>query len=254
MWAFIKLQVRENSKKAGFFIFAIIGFLVTLIVLFGGEFSVNGGVSSEYSQFGFQWTFLTAIACLATVTLSMGVLARFRQSGQGEILRLHGLEDRDQDRGIFVGNALVSLIMGLVLVLGMVFNIVLKGPSFPLGGFFLAIFVYLFTILLASLLMTLLSLFLPPAVASLFGVFAVIIGSLQGILSLVTSNMGGLFGQGMGLVLQVFPPIQGLSQLERDLFFGEALSLKLVFQAGIYFWVLLGLIYFGIEWGIKNEK
>lgn len=254
MWAFVKLQVKESRKKSGFLLFAIIGLIVTLIILMGGEFSVNGGPSSQYSQYGFQWTFLNAIACLATVTLSMGVLSRFRQSGQGEILRLHGLGDRRQYMGIFIGNAIISLIMALLLLLGMISSILIKGPSLSYFGFFLALLLYMFSVLLSSILMTFFSLFLPPAVAALIGIFFVVVGSLRGVFELIMANMGGLFGTGMNLVLQVFPPLQALGQIQRDLFFGESASLILIFQAFLYLWVLLGVVHLGIEWRIRHEK
>lgn len=92
MKAVIKLHLKENIKKNSFIIFAILGTIVSLIVLFELEFSVNGMKStSDYAIYGIQWRILSIIACLAGVTLSMNVIANHRQGTKRELLKLHGL-------------------------------------------------------------------------------------------------------------------------------------------------------------------
>lgn len=255
MKAFIKLHLKENIRKNSFILFGVLGLLITLIIFTVGEFSVNGAaLDSHYAQFGFQWTFLNLIASLAAVSLTMGVVAKYRESKSSELLRIHGLKKEKQYASLFLGNLSLTGLMALLLLIGLILSSLLKQVDVSILGFLAAITVYILTIFISCLLSSTLTLFFQPAAAALLGLILVIFGSLRGTLELIVGNLGGAFGNVVGILLKAVPPLDTLAKVQRDLFFGELTSLKGLLHGGIYLWVLCGLVYLLIKWVAKNEK
>ncbi|NLD17061.1 MAG: hypothetical protein GX666_05685 [Tissierellia bacterium] len=242
MKALIKLHLKENLRKNSFIIFGILGGLITLITLSSVTFTTNApGANSDYAQYGYQWTFLGIIASLAGVTLSMGTMAKHREGNSIDLLKLHGLSLKNQYASLSLGNILVSLLMALIMAVGMVINILVKEPSISIGGFFVALILYLIPTIIIPLEVSLLSLIFPSAVTALLGVFLILLGSIRGTLELMVGNMGGAFGNISGILLKLVPPISSFSQLARDFFFGDFTNWNGLFSSMLYLWILIGV-------------
>lgn len=254
MKALIKLHLKENIKKGSFIIYGILGTLVTLIVLFEMEFSVNGSAAtSDYSIYGVQWNILSVIASLAGVAFSMGIISNHRQGTKRELLKLHGLSTRKQYIGLVSGNIIVTTLMALILCTGMFVQIVVKGTEITLIGFIISIIIYLSATMTVTILVSLLTLILPSAPASLLGIFITLIGSARGTLQLSVGNSGGIFGKVIGGMLNLVPPLDQFGELTRDFFMSEFSSYNKLFRTSLYLWVLVGLAYLAIKVVARRE-
>lgn len=255
MTAFIKLHLKENFKKNAFILFGIIGALVTIVFFSAGTLSVNNSMAdSNYAQYGYQWTLLSIMAALAAIALSMGNVEKHRIGPKSQMLRLHGLSLEKQYSGIAIGNILVAIAVAMILLIGMIVSIFFKKPELSIIGFFVAIGIYIISIITTGLVISLFTMIMPPAVAALVGIFFVIIGSLKGMLSLMVDNMGGLFSTIFGTLLKLIPDINGFGQMARDAFFGEAVNLHQLFGNLVYLWILIGVFYLIIKGVVRNEK
>ena len=251
----VKLHIRENLSKSSFVIFAIIGILITAFVSSSISLSAPGvNSNSEYSQYATAWTLTNMLAALAAITLSMGSFRKHLASGLVDILKVHGKSLDKQVSEIIRADVIISLVMGLVLLVGMVINVIINQPSISIVGFILAIIVYLIAIITSSLLMSVFNLILPPAPAALFGVFFVIVGAMREILRLIVEMTGGVFGQVMTHILNIFPPISVFGEIERDLFFGNFTNYRSLVHSLIYLWILLGILYLVKKWRLGREK
>lgn len=251
----VKLHIRENLSKSSFVIFAIIGILITAFVSSSISLSAPGvNSNSEYSQYATAWTLTNMLAALAAITLSMGSFRKHLSSGLVDILKVHGKSLDKQVSEIIESDAIISIAMGLVLLVGMVINVIINRPSVTFLGFILAIIVYLIAILTSSLLMAVFNLILPPAPAALFGVFFVIVGAMREIFRLIVEMTGGVFGQVMTHILNIFPPIGVFGEIERDLFFGSFTNYRSLVHSLIYLWLLLGILYLVKKWRLGREK
>lgn len=251
----VKLHLRENLSKSSFVIFAIIGILITAFVSSSISLSAPGvNSNSEYSQYATAWTLTNMLAALAAITLSMGSFRKHLASGLVDILKVHGKSLDKQVSEIIRADVIISLVMGLVLLVGMVINVIINQPSISIVGFILAIIVYLIAILTSSLLMSVFNLILPPAPAALFGVFFVIVGAMREIFRLIVEMTGGVFGQVMTHILNIFPPISVFGEIERDLFFGNFTNYRSLVHSLIYLWLLLGILYLVKKWRLGREK
>jgi len=251
----VKLHIRENLSKSSFVIFAIIGILITAFVSSSISLSAPGvNSNSEYSQYATAWTLTNMLAALAAITLSMGSFRKHLASGLVDILKVHSKSLDKQVSEIIRADVIISLVMGLVLLVGMVINVIINQPSISIVGFILAIIVYLIAILTSSLLMSVFNLILPPAPAALFGVFFVIVGAMREIFRLIVEMTGGVFGQVMTYILNIFPPISVFGEIERDLFFGSFTNYRALIHSLIYLWLLLGILYLVKKWRLGREK
>ena len=251
----VKLHIRENLSKSSFVIFAIIGILITAFVSSSISLSAPGvNSNSEYSQYATAWTLTNMLAALAAITLSMGSFRKHLSSGLVDILKVHGKSMDKQVSEIIIADVIISIVMGLVLLVGMVINVIINRPSVTFLGFILAIIVYLIAILTSSLLMSVFNLILPPAPAALFGVFFVIVGAMREIFRLIVEMTGGIFGQVMTHILNIFPPISVFGEIERDLFFGNFTNYRSLVHSLIYLWLLLGILYLVKKWRLGREK
>lgn len=251
----VKLHIRENLSKSSFVIFAIIGILITAFVSSSISLSAPGvNSNSEYSQYATAWTLTNMLAALAAITLSMGSFRKHLSSGLVDILKVHGKSLDKQVSEIIRADVIISLVMGLVLLVGMVINVIINQPSISIVGFILAIIVYLIAILTSSLLMSIFNLILPPAPAALFGVFFVIVGAMREIFRLIVEMKGGVFGQVMTCILNIFPPISVFGEIERDLFFGNFTNYRTLVHSLIYLWILLGMLYLVKRWRLGRER
>lgn len=255
MSALIKLHIKENLRKNTFIIFAIIGGLISLVIISSGTFTVNSAqVSSEYAQLGYQWQFLTLISSLAAVSLSMSVIPKHREGNTMELLKLHGLSYSNQFISRIIGNVLLAILMAVILTIGMTVNIIIKGTDFSLINYLGSIGVYLFAGIGIAILVSLLSLVFAPAITALFGVFISGVGFLRGILLISVGNMSGPFGKVMTGLLNLIPPIDNFGELARDAFFGEVSNWNKLFGSAIYLWVLIGVTYLTVKVVSQNEK
>lgn len=255
MKALIKLHIKENLRKNTFIIFAIIGGLISLLVLTSGTFTTNTvGADSDYAQFGYQWIFLTLISSLAGVSLSMSSIPKHREGQNIEILKLHGLSIESQYIGKTLGSVLVSIFMGLLLTLGMVINLILKGMDINILGFLGSIATYLLATISVTLIVSLLSMFFSAPITALFGVFITVMGFIRGTLLIVLGNKGGLFGNVMSFFLGLVPPLDGFGEMARDLFFREVSNWNIFFGNLVYVWVLVGIVYISIKVVSRHEK
>lgn len=251
----VKLHIRENLSKSSFVIFAIIGILITAFVSSSISLSAPGvNSNSEYSQYATAWTLTNMLAALAAITLSMGSFRKHLASGLVDILKVHGKSLDKQVSEIIRADVIISLVMGLVLLVGMVINVIINQPSISIVGFILAIIVYLIAILTSSLSMSVFNLILPPAPAALFGVFFVIVGAMREIFRLIVEMKGGVFGQVMTCILNIFPPISVFGEIERDLFFVNFTNYRILVHSLIYLWLLLGILYLVKKWRLGREK
>lgn len=251
----VKLHLRENLSKSSFVIFAIIGILITAFVSSSISLSAPGvNSNSEYSQYAIAWTLTNMLAALAAITLSMGSFRKHLSSGLVDILKVHGESMDKQVSEIIRADVIISIAMGLVLLVGMVINVIINRPSVTFLGFILAIIVYLIAIITSSLLMSVFNLILPPAPAALFGVFFVIVGAMREIFRLIVEMTGGVFGQVMTHILNIFPPISVFGEIERDLFFGSFTNYRSLIHSLIYLWLLLGILYLVKKWRLGREK
>ena len=251
----VKLHIRENLSKSSFVIFAIIGILITAFVSSSISLSAPGvNSNSEYSQYATAWILTNMLAALAAITLSMGSFRKHLSSGLVDMLKVHGKSMDNQVSEIIRADVIISLAMGLVLLVGMVINVIINRPSVTFLGFILAIIVYLIAILTSSLLMSVFNLILPPAPAALFGVFFVIVGAMREIFRLIVEMTGGIFGQVMTHILNIFPPISVFGEIERDLFFGNFTNYRALIHSLIYLWLLLGILYLVKKWRLGREK
>lgn len=250
----IKLHLKENIKKNSFLIFGILGTIITLIVVFQLEFSVNGSqATSDYAIYGVQWTILSLIASLAGVSLSMNVIANHRQGSKKELLKLHGLAIDKQYLSLVSGNVLVTSLMALILCIGMFIQIAVKGGGITFTGFIIAIVFYLLTTMTATILISLLTLILPAAIAALVGVIGIFLGSVKGTLEISVGNSGGLFGKIMAGLLKFLPPLDQFSEITRDFFMGEFSDFSKLFSSLFYLWLLIGITYLVIKVVARNE-
>lgn len=250
----IKLHLKENIKKNSFLIYGILGSIVTLIVLFQLEFSVNGGqATSDYAVYGVQWTLLSIIASLGGISLSMNVMSNHRQGSKRELLKLHGLSLDKQYLSLVTGNVLVTTLMALILCIGMFIQIALKGGGITIIGIIMAITFYLLTAMTATILISLLTLILPQALGALVGIIGIFLGTARGTLEISVGNSGGLFGNIMAVLLKLLPPIDKFSELTRDFFMREFSDFSKLFSSLFYLWLLIGITYLAIRLVAKNE-
>ena len=255
MKALIKLKIKENLNKTSFLFFAIIGGLISLFVISSITFTTNSPeLSSEYQQYGFQWTLLSFMASLAAIALGMGNLYNHRRSQNKDLLRLHGLTVERQYQAISVASITISSLMGLILLLGMVISLVIKGNQIHLLGLLGAILIYILGITTVSLILTLLSLFLKPSLTGLLGILLVLLGSGKGIISLMVANTGGFFSKLGQVFLSFLPALDTYSRFARDMFFGEFSFNQEFLKIGIYTWIVFGLLYLGIKGVASYEK
>lgn len=254
MRAIIKLHLKENIQKGSFIIYGILGTLITLMVVFSLEFSVNGSeVTTDYAIYGVQWTILTVIAALAGVSFSMNVIANHRQGSKRELLRLHGLSIARQYLGIFIANVLVSSTMALILCLGMFAQILIRGLEIKLINIFISLSIYLLACASVTTFISLLSLILPATLVALLGIFITLMGSQRGVFLILAGNKGGLFGKTTGALLKILPPLDEFGELIRDVFMSEAVDYNKFFTCGLYIWLLLGITFIIIKVVSRNE-
>lgn len=250
----VKLHIKENLSKASFVIFGIIGILITAFVSSSINLSAPGVSSnSEYSKYAIAWTITNMLASLAAITLSMGSFRKHLSSGLVDILKVHGKSLDEQSSDIIKADVIISLIMGLVLLIGMVINILINQPSISIIGFFLAIAVYQLSILTSSIVMSSFNLILPPAPAALFGVFFIIVGAMRGVFQFMVEMTGGVFARVMVYILNIFPPISVFGEIERDLFFGDFTNFRGLIHSLVYLWILFGILYLIKKWRVSHE-
>jgi len=251
----VKLHIKENLNKSSFIIFAIIGILITAFVSTSIRFSAPGlSSNSEFVQYKTAWTLTNMLAALAAITLSMGSFRKHLESGLVDILKVHGKSLDKQASDIIKADAIISLAMGLVLLIGMVINVLINRPNVSVIGFVLAISVYLLAIFTSSLVMAVFNLILPPAPAALFGVFFAIVGSMREIFRFLAEMTGGSFGRIISVILNIFPPISIFGEIESDLFFGAFNNYRDLVQCLIYLWLLIGILYLLKKWRVGREK
>ena len=249
-----KLHINENLSKSSFIIFAIIGLIITFLAR-GMKVTAPGvNTSGDFGNYGVQWTIISLISALACVTLTTGSFKNHLKTDLPDILKVHGLNLNKQINHIFKANVIISMMMGILLLLGLLINILTERPKISLIGFLLAIIIYLLTIFVVNLVMGMLNLLFNSAAASLFGIFFVIVGALKGILTFVLEMQGGLFAEILVKVLYIFPPINDLSKIARDLFLGDFNNFALVGQCLLYVWILIGLYYLVMKWRVGDEK
>ena len=254
MKALIKLHLKENLRKNSFIIFGILGTIVTLIVLFQLDFTVNDmPATSDYAIYGIQWTILSLIASLAGVSLSMNIIANHRNGMKRELLKLHGLSIGKQYLSLVSGNIIITTLMALVLCIGMFIQIIARGTGVSFFGLIISIILYLLATMTITIIISLFTLIMPSAIAALLGIFAAIIGSVRGTLLMMVANMGGLFGKVMRAFLRLTPPLDEFGNLTRDFFLGEFSNYNKLFTSLLYLWILIGIIYLVIRVVAKHE-
>lgn len=249
-----KLHIKENLNKSSFIIFAIIGLLITFLAR-GMEITAPGvSTNSDFGNYGVQWNIISLISSLAAVTLTTGSYEKYLISDLPDILRVHGLSLSKQFTYIFKADTFISMIMGLLLLIGMFINIIIERPALNVLGFLMAIVIYLFTIFIVNMIMGILNLLFKPAASSLFGVFFVVIGVLRGILDFILEMQGGIIADILVKMLYIFPPINDLGKIARDLFLGDFNNLRVLGQCLLYSWILFGLYYVVKRWKVGNES
>ncbi|MDO5028136.1 MAG: hypothetical protein Q4E36_02615 [Bacillota bacterium] len=255
MYNFLLLKLKEGRKKSSFVVYALVGSFMTLIISFM-TFSTNQNldISSDYGQYGYQWTGLILLAALASVSICAPSAGRHKKGNFTDLLSLHGLKKKDQYWGIFLANVITSFQMALLLGLAMLVSLLIKRPASSPLNFILASLVYLTAISSVSFLITGLSFFISPLALNLIGVLLVILASLRGVLDIVLGNLGGAFPNFLRLILKALPPIGSFATIARDLFFGEFSSWNLLFSSLFYLWLLLGLVALIIHGVAKYEK
>ncbi len=254
MKGMIKLVLKENLRKNSFVVYGFLGALVTVLILFNMEYSVNGvAATTDHAVYGFQWNVLLFIASLAGVILSATGVSTHREGGRVELLRLHGLGISDQYQGVIFANGLVSMAMGLVLLCGMLLQVVAKGPETTVLAMLFAILIYLLAVVTMSTITSALTLVMAPAFSALFGFIIAGVGFFRGGLLLMVGNRGGLFGKGMGAVLSIFPPIDQFGEVVRDVFLLTFSDGHKLFGLLLYLWVVIGFIVIGTKVVGKRE-
>lgn len=249
-----KLHIKENLSKSSFIIFAIIGLIITFLAR-GMEVTAPGmNTSGDIGKYGIQWTIISLISSLAAVTLSTGSFEKYLTSDLPDILSVHGLRLKKQISQIFKADVFISMVMGILLLIGMLINIIIQKPKISPVGFLLAILIYLLTIFVVNLLMGILNLLFNPAAGALFGIFFVIIGVLRGLLTFILEMQGGIIAEIMVRVLYIFPPIDDFGKIARDLFLGEFTNMRLIGQCLLYVWILVGIYYLVKKWKVGDEK
>lgn len=137
------------------------------------------------------------------------------------LLRLHGLNVKDQYWGMVLSNILISCLMALMLLMGMLLSLVFKGINFSFVPILGAIALYLIGVATTSLLISLLSIIFSPSIVGLVGIFLVLLGSLHGTLSLILANAGDIKSK-IGLAaMRLVPALDSYSRFARDMFFSE---------------------------------
>jgi len=254
MKAVIKLHLKENIKKNSFIIFAVLGSIVTLVVLSQMQFTVNGvQATSDYAIYGIQWRILSLMASLAGVALSMNVISNHKEGSKRELLKLHGLPVYKQYLSLISGNLIVTSIMALILCTGLFIQILIKGGNMTVSGILAGVFFYLLTITCATLFVSLFTLIFPPVEDVLLEILAIALGSLRGTLHLIVGNMGGLFGTVTSFFLKLIPPLDAFGQLTRDFFMDSFSDYRTLFSCLFYLWALTGISYFLTRVVTRNE-
>ena len=249
-----KLHIKESLNKASFIIFAIIGLLITFLAK-GIEITAPGvNTSGEFGNYGVQWVVLSFISSLSAVTLSTGSFNKYLSTDLPDVLRVHGLSLNKQLSYIFRADIFISMLMGILFLIGMLINIIIERPCISILGFLIAIIVYLITILIINIIMGIFNLVLPSSIAALLGVFFVVIGVSKGIFNFILEVQGGIFADIMIKVLNIFPPINDFGKIARDLFLGEFNNIKLLAQSLLYLWIIIGLYYLLKKWKFGNEN
>ncbi len=254
MKAVIKLHLKENIKKGSFIIYGVLGTLITLFLLFQLKFSSTvGSPTSDYAIYGVQWTILSVIASLAGVSFSMNIIGNHRVGTKRELLQLHGLPIYKQYLSLFLGNVIVTSLMALILCMGMFSQIIIKGLDVNFIGLVMAVLFYLLGTATVTIFVSLLSLLLPSALATLFGVFITIVGSIKGLLLIMLGNRGGLFGKVMGAFLKLAPPLDEFAEITRDVFLNEFIDYNKLFSSLLYLWFLIGVVFLITKVVAANE-
>lgn len=254
MKAVIRLHLKENIKKNSFIAFGIIGVLLTVLLLFNMEFSYNGvTATTDYAVYGFQWTIIAAVASMVGVVLSSVAIGKHREERRSELLRTHGLSMDRQYQSIILGNVIVSCAMGLLLLTGMVIQVIIKNADITFINMVSAILIYWIAIASISILISLLSLLIPAAFSALLGIFIIIVGLFRGTFLLYVRNRGGIFGDVMSFLLQVFPPLDDFNQLTRDIFMGELLDIHRLLGVLIYVWIIIAIVFIATKVVGKHE-
>lgn len=254
MISFIKLKMRETRQKSLFLIFGILGSLVTVLISFV-TFSTNAtyDVTSDYAQYGFQWTCLSLVAAVAAVSLSGNTVEKHEKGDFADLIQLHGLPKQKQYWGIVLANVGNSMTMAVVLLVGMIISLIIKRPDVAFLSTLLAFGNYLLAVGCIALLISGLSFYLPGPACILLGMLLVVLGSVRGVLRLVIGNLGGVFAKVLNACCQILPPLSTFGQVSRDLFFGELHDWHGFFACLFYCWVLLGLIGVAI-WGKTKDN
>lgn len=255
MFDLILLKMKEGKKKSAFIVFAILGSIITLIVS-ATTFSTNANydLSSDYSQYGFQWTALSLIAALASVSLSSNSVEKHRRGQFSDLISLNGIGKKHQYWSLVIANIITSLQMALVLIAAMTLSFIIKKPDITFLSYLSALLSYLLLVSCVTVIITGLSFIFSPIVCNLLGVMLVILGSLRGVLDIVVGNLGGVVSVVLRNLLKLMPPISSFGQLSRDLFFGEFNSWNLFFSCLLYCWIALGVLMVIIYGVVKNER
>ncbi len=255
MKALIKLHLKENIGGKSFILFGILGGLVTLLLLTGGEVTMANNPTEEIiSKFGTQWKFLSIIAGFASVTISMGTIERHRKEKRTELLALHGLSIDKQLFAISIGNAFVSMILSTILALVLILIILFGKAPTNLIGFITAFITYLISTGMIALIVSVLNMFLPSIVVTILGVFIVIIGSFHQIIQGMLLNNNQFISYIIAKVMNILPPLDVFNRLTRSLFFLEFNCSYDLIVFLIFIWMTLTTVYLTSKGVGRYEK
>lgn len=255
MKALIKLHIKENARGRSFILFGILGGLVSLVLLTGGLVIVDNNPTEEIiSQFGTQWKFLSILSGFAAVAVSMGTIERHRKEKRTELLVLHSLSLDRQLFSLAIGNGIVSIMLSAILSLVLVFIVIFGQVPTNFFGFAAAFASYLLTAGIVALIVSVLNMFLPGAVAAVLGVFLVMIGSFHQIIQGMFLNNGQLVGRILGKAMNLLPPLDVFNRLTRSLFFLEFSDGRDLTVFLIFIWLTMTAVYLASKGVGRCEK
>jgi hypothetical protein len=237
--------VREKLRRKDAYIVAAVGLLILILVGSGvGNVSGFDGPLTNYSQLApAVYLILVVTACAVSVAISLSTIPNEYKRSTSHLVWVRGVSQANYHGQLALGNLIVSGIIYLMLHLGVLAFMAMKGGMGDLPHLLLAIPIGFLPVAIVCVLTSGLSIKVGTMATGLIAVVVIIVGALSVVLIMFAGMLGSPTGTIARTIVNIVPNVYGMAEQAANALKGEALKPNVELAGLLALWVVAQLLW-----------
>ena len=240
--------LREKLRRKELYCVAVIGVLVILLFSTGvGSISLNGVAITEYSVLAPILLVVVNVICgILAIVLSLKTIPNEYERRTSHLVWIRGISQARYHGELAFANILSSMFAAGIMYVGIAIFAIVKGEGARLLNLIPSYLVLCISVALVSLVTSVLSIKLPTMAAGVIAAAFLLLGTMQGMLSMLTNMVQGVMSTVLKYVFIIIPDLNAIQTQAGAIISGHAVEVHEIFK-GLLMLYLITLLVFVVK-------